>query len=235
MYSIDEFFTELDQIDNLKVLKRIQKEVKESTLTELFWEQRKVAKKSKKKVDRQRAKLKCQIIAKKFGASIPVSENVRKFRAPYGFYGIQIGKYVQIGKKCTILPHAVIGANTFMDSKHVGFPVVGDNVFIGAGAMIIGNVKIGDNVRIGANAIVTEDVPANSVVVAEKSRIIIKDEQMDNSFISAKECRERLLAQLAEVVDEVDVDDDDEFDDLNDLDEADEVDDAEETPVSAKE
>ena len=235
MYNIDELFNELDQIENLKVLKRMRKEIKESNLTEIFWEQRNVAKKSKKKINRQRAKLKCQIIAQKFGASIPISKSVRKFRAPYGFYGIQIGKYVQIGKKCTIFPHAVIGANTFMDSKNAGFPTIGDHVFIGAGAMIIGNVTIGDNARIGANAIVTKDVPANSVVVAAEPRIIIKDAQMDNEFISAKKCKKLLAAKAINVVDEVDDDDDDDIDDVevnmdDDFDDvADEVDEADET------
>ena len=51
---------------------------------------------------------------------------------------------------------------------------IGDNVFIGAGAKIIGGVTIGDNVKIGANCIIVEDIPSNSTVVMPKPRIIIK-------------------------------------------------------------
>ena len=221
MYNIEEIFDEIDQIDNIKVLKRIEKQIKESSLTDDFWAQRKIARKSSKALDSQRAKLKCQVIAKKFGAAIPISKDIKKFRAPYGFYGIQIGKYVQIGKGCTIFPNVVIGENTFVDSKNAGFPSIGENVFIGAGAIIIGNVTIGDNARIGANAIVTKDVPANSVVVAVEPRIILKDEMMDNTFLSAKKYREMLQNQLTEDVDDVDdIDDfDDDADDIDDIDE----------------
>ncbi|MDR2798933.1 MAG: serine O-acetyltransferase, partial [Treponema sp.] len=43
--------------------------------------------------------------------------------------------------------------------------MIGDNVEIGAGAIIIGNIKIGNNVMIGANAVVTKDVPDDCTVV----------------------------------------------------------------------
>lgn len=220
MYNIEEIFDEIDQIENVNVLKRIEKEIKDSQLTETFWKQRKLASKAAKKLAQERAKLKCQVIAKKYGASIPLKKNIRRFRAPYGFFGIQISPYASIGKNCTIFPNAVIGANTFLDSKAHGFPTIEDNVFIGAGAMIIGNVTIGENARIGANAVVTKDVPANCVVVAGEPRILRKDELMDNTFISAKQYRdmfkdteetEKEMDDLAEM---------DDFDDIDDFDDA---------------
>lgn len=72
----------------------------------------------------------------------------------------------------------------------MGAPVIGDNCYIGAGAKIIGNIKIGNNCRIGAGAIVTEDIPDNSVVVAEKPRVIHKDAPLDNRFVSWRNGRE---------------------------------------------
>ena len=51
-----------------------------------------------------------------------------------------------------------------------GAPVIGDNVYIGAGAKIIGGVRIGNNVRIGAGCVVVEDVPDNCTVVMPKPR-----------------------------------------------------------------
>lgn len=51
-------------------------------------------------------------------------------------------------------------------------PILGNNIFIGAGAKIIGGVRIGDNVKIGANAVVVKDVPDNATVVGVPARII---------------------------------------------------------------
>lgn len=51
-------------------------------------------------------------------------------------------------------------------------PTIGDNVFVGAGAVIMGNIKIGNNVKIGANAIVTQDLPDNCTVVTKGSCIV---------------------------------------------------------------
>lgn len=49
---------------------------------------------------------------------------------------------------------------------------IGDNVFVGADAIILPNVKIGSNVIIGAGAVVAKDIPDNSVVVGNPARII---------------------------------------------------------------
>jgi serine O-acetyltransferase len=51
-------------------------------------------------------------------------------------------------------------------------PVLGDHVFIGAGAKIIGGVRVGSHVRIGANAVVVHDVPAHCTVVGVPARIV---------------------------------------------------------------
>lgn len=65
----------------------------------------------------------------------------------------------KIGCNCTILHNVTIGAG------RGGAPTIGDNVYIGAGAIIIGDIKIGDNVKVGAGAVVFKDVPSNSTVV----------------------------------------------------------------------
>jgi serine O-acetyltransferase len=49
--------------------------------------------------------------------------------------------------------------------KSNGWPTLGDNVYIGAGAKIIGAIKLGDDVVVGANAVVTKDVPGQSLAV----------------------------------------------------------------------
>jgi serine O-acetyltransferase len=55
-------------------------------------------------------------------------------------------------------------------------PVLGDDIFIGAGAKVIGGITIGDGVRIGANAVVLTDVPANSTAVGVPARIVRRNE-----------------------------------------------------------
>lgn len=101
---------------------------------------------------------------------------------PHGVSGIFITQSATIGKNVVIFQQVTIGANTIKDSKSYGAPSIGDNVYIGAGAKIIGGAHISDNCRIGANAVVVEDVPYNSLVVCEKSRIITRDIPLDNTF-----------------------------------------------------
>lgn len=54
-------------------------------------------------------------------------------------------------------------------------PLVGDKILIGTGAKLIGSVKIGDNVVIGANAIVVDDIPDNCLTVGAPAKIIKKN------------------------------------------------------------
>lgn len=56
--------------------------------------------------------------------------------------------------------------------KMKGYPTIGDNVYIGPGAKVIGNVHVGNNVAIGANCVVTKDVPDNAVVVGIPGQVI---------------------------------------------------------------
>lgn len=53
-----------------------------------------------------------------------------------------------------------------------GVPTIGNNVFIGAGAKIIGAVKLGNNIIVGANAVVTKDVPDGAIVGGVPAKII---------------------------------------------------------------
>lgn len=77
----------------------------------------------------------------------------------------------KIGENCWINPGVALG---YKDDKG-GLPVIGNNVYIGAGAKILGPVIIGDNVVIGANAVVTRNVPPNCTVAGVPARIIKRD------------------------------------------------------------
>lgn len=101
---------------------------------------------------------------------------------PHGLSGIFISGKSKIGANCVIFHQVTIGSNTLIDSKNIGGPTIGDNVYIGAGAKIIGNVKIGNNCRIGANAVVVNDMEENTVAVNQPTRFI-KRKKLDNRFI----------------------------------------------------
>ncbi|MCD7812308.1 MAG: serine acetyltransferase [Ruminococcus sp.] len=84
--------------------------------------------------------------------------------------GIVIHPNAKIGKNCSILQQVTIGNNLNKSRNDVA--KLGDTVFIGAGAKIIGPVNIGNNVIIGANSVVTKDIPSNSTVAGIPARII---------------------------------------------------------------
>ena len=81
-------------------------------------------------------------------------------KLPHGLYGIIVSHRAVIGENCTIFHQVTIG-----EGKG-GALIIGDNVLIGAGAKIIGNIHVGSGARIGVNAVVVHDVPENGVVVA---------------------------------------------------------------------
>ena len=88
---------------------------------------------------------------------------------PHGLNGIVISRKAHIGSNATILHQVTIGIRMVASKSNrpedAGAPVIGDNVFIGAGAKIIGNIHIGNNVIIGANAVVTKDIPDDHTVI----------------------------------------------------------------------
>lgn len=106
----------------------------------------------------------------KYGFDIAVSAEIGE-----GFYighfgGIAIGPRSSIGKNCNISQGVSLGQKN--RGKHAGVPVILDNVYIGPGAMIIGNVVVGNYAAVGANCVVTKDVPDYGVVVGVPGQVI---------------------------------------------------------------
>ena len=87
---------------------------------------------------------------------------------PHGLHGIYISRYARIGKDCCIYQNVTIG-----EVNRIA-PRIGDHCLIGAGAVLVGDIKIGDFVKIGAGAVVFTDVPTHSTVVAVPPRIIVR-------------------------------------------------------------
>lgn len=93
----------------------------------------------------------------------------------HGLNGIIVSHYAHIGKDAWIAQQVTIGQEI---DENVA-PTIGDNVIIGAGAKIIGNVRIGNNVTIGANAVVVNDIPDNCICGGIPARIIKMKEKLD--------------------------------------------------------
>ena len=95
--------------------------------------------------------------------------------------GVVIGETTIIGDNVTIYQGVTLGGTGKERGKR--HPTIGNNVVMGTGAKVLGNIKIGDNSYIGANAVVIKDVPANSTVVGVPGRITKQDgKKMDISL-----------------------------------------------------
>jgi serine acetyltransferase len=86
--------------------------------------------------------------------------------------GIIIGQYVIIGRDCIIYQNVTIGTKSLEDAMNRKYPQIGNNVYIGANAVIIGNITIGNNVIIGAATFVNKNISDNAIVVGNPARII---------------------------------------------------------------
>lgn len=84
---------------------------------------------------------------------------------------IQIGNNVTISSNVTILAHDA-STNVVHCATKLGRVVIGDNVFIGTGSIVLCNTKIGNNVIVGAGSVVTHDLPDNAVYAGSPARYI---------------------------------------------------------------
>ncbi|MDN5805133.1 MAG: serine acetyltransferase [Microlunatus sp.] len=91
-------------------------------------------------------------------------------------HGVMLGP-VTIGKNCVLHQNTTIGQRVAGGDQ--GVPRIGDNVWIGPGAVITGAITIGDGVTISAGSVLSKDVPAGCLVAGNPARVIARD--YDNS------------------------------------------------------
>ena len=99
-----------------------------------------------------------------YGLEIAVSQEIGGglyIAHPYG----TVIMPTRIGKNCSIVHNVTIGLRNESD-----FPCIGDNVFIGAGARVLGGIVVGDGAKIGANAVVITNVPPGATMVGVPAR-----------------------------------------------------------------
>ncbi|MGL5150991.1 MAG: serine acetyltransferase [Clostridium sp.] len=108
-----------------------------------------------------------------FGIEIPFEARIGKRLRLIHLNGIVISKSSVIGDDCTIFHQVTLGAN-----EHKGnlkSPQVMNNVYVGCGAKLIGNIIIGENVKVGANAVIVKSIPQNSTVICESTLLKFKN------------------------------------------------------------
>lgn len=111
-------------------------------------------------------KLICELL---LGIYLPAGCRIGKGLYLGGFLGLVINSATVIGENCSISHGVVIG--TAGDGTPRA-PSLGNNVYIGTGAVIIGNINIGDNVRIGANSVVNKSFPSDVTIAGVPATIV---------------------------------------------------------------
>lgn len=115
---------------------------------------------------------------------------LRHYQIKYGFQiypeteigeGLYLGHWgtlvinpkTKIGRNCNIAQGVTIAQSN--RGKSQGTPIIGDEVWIGPNAVIVGKISIGNNVLIAPNAYVNTDIPSNSIAIGNPAQIISRD------------------------------------------------------------
>ena len=99
----------------------------------------------------------------------PAAKLGRRFFIDHAM-GVVIGETTVVGDDCVLYQGVTLGGTGNECGKR--HPTLGNNVTVGTGAKVLGNITIGDNVKIGGNSVVVKDVPDNCTVVGIPGRIV---------------------------------------------------------------
>lgn len=104
----------------------------------------------------------------------------RRFFIDHGM-GVVIGETTEIGDDVLLYQGVTLGGTSSKPEKR--HPTLGNNVIVGAGANVLGNIKIGDFSRVGAGSVVINDVPDHATVVGIPGRIVIQQIVAENGVL----------------------------------------------------
>jgi serine O-acetyltransferase len=111
--------------------------------------------------------------------------------------GVVIGETSVIGKNVTLYQGVTLGGTGKEKGKR--HPNIGDNVVIGTGAKVLGNITVGENSYIGANAVVLRDVPPNATVVGVPGHITRQDGKKIDRLLDHIHVLDPLMQSLEEL------------------------------------
>jgi len=131
----------------------------------------------------------------------PAAQIGKGFFIDHGM-GVVIGETTIIGDNVTLYQGVTLGGTGKERGKR--HPTIGNNVVVGAGAKILGNITIGDNVMVGANAVVLKSVPANSTVVGVPGRIVKrKGKRIPGLYLDHSNLPDPILERLQHLQEEI--------------------------------
>ena len=108
--------------------------------------------------------------------------------------GVVIGETAEVGNDVLIYSGVVLGGTSPVKVKR--HPTIGNNVMVGAGAIVLGPITVGDNAKIGAGSVVVRPVPAGATVVGEAAHMIDPSQLAESSRVMRLEERVRELEQI---------------------------------------
>ena len=126
----------------------------------------------------------------------PAAQIGRRFFIDHAM-GVVVGETTIVGDDCVLYQGVTLGGTGKETGKR--HPTLGNNVTVGSGAKVLGNITIGDNVKVGSNSVVVKDVPSNCTVVGVPGRVVrrngcrVTEEQFDT-----REHREYMADPVAE-------------------------------------
>ena len=138
----------------------------------------------------------------------PAARIGRRFFIDHGM-GVVIGATAIIGDDVLIYQGVTLGGTGNEHGKR--HPTLGDNIVVGSGAKVLGNIEIGSNSRIGAGSVVVDSVPENSTVVGipgriVKQKLLIQGQLMHNRIPDPVTCQlNRLKYEVQDLREEVEI------------------------------
>ena len=109
----------------------------------------------------------------KYGFQIPLSTRIGKGLYIAHFGNVVVHPLATLGDNCNLVHGITIGQTN--RGEREGCPTIGNKVWIGTGAVVVGKITVGDNVLIAPNAYVNFDVPSNSIVLGNPAKVIPKE------------------------------------------------------------
>jgi serine O-acetyltransferase len=110
--------------------------------------------------------------------------------------GVVIGETAVVGDDVTLYQGVTLGGTGKRNGRR--HPTLRNNVVVGAGAQVLGNITVGENSRVGAGSVVLNDVPDNSTIVGVPGHLIFRDGKRV-VITNPKEIRDPLSDAVAEV------------------------------------
>jgi serine O-acetyltransferase len=104
------------------------------------------------------------------GIQLPVGTQIGPGLVFEHYGSIILSPCIVAGRNLTVAQNVTIGLQKRGAKR--GAPSIGDNVFIGPGAVILGNIRIGSNVAIGGNSVVLDDIPDNAVAAGAPAKVV---------------------------------------------------------------